>query len=352
VAIWTLTPWTPGGPHPVWAYVGMRPGASTIDKSATTIEIIKLLGLGCLFLVGAATGARDDRARYAIQLTLAVGVIFGLWAFFTTILDSYYLGRRLEAHFLNANTAGTVFAVLLLLAVAELARSLKGGSLTRRFVLGSACLTFVICLFDTQSRSAVIAFLAGSFVFVALQLLTGRMRLGGAAAAVLAGIIGLTGVLVVAGDQLIERLLRSQQDALIRSEVWKIHWQAFLASPLLGYGLGTAETVSKIQMTASNYDATWNIRAILNVYLQWLEEGGLLGALPMFLCIAALVGMTARGMFRRTRMTTLLAGLLAIDAVVLVHGATDFALEVPSVAGFWAWLLGFQFSLSQGRSAR
>lgn len=103
VALWTLTPWTPGGPHPVWAYVGEGPGASTIDKSATLIEILKLLGLGCLFVAGLAVGARDDRARYAVQLTIAVGVIFGLWAFVGSVSGTLYStdGRRLEAHFLN-----------------------------------------------------------------------------------------------------------------------------------------------------------------------------------------------------------------------------------------------------------
>jgi hypothetical protein len=35
VALWTLTPWTLGGPHPIWAYVGVRPGASTIDFAAS-----------------------------------------------------------------------------------------------------------------------------------------------------------------------------------------------------------------------------------------------------------------------------------------------------------------------------
>jgi hypothetical protein len=103
VALWTLTPWTPGGPHPVWAYVGVTPGASTLDKSATLIEIIKLLGLACLFVVGLAAGARDDRARYAVQLTIVAGVVFGFWAFLLSVSGDAYAtgGRRLEAHFLN-----------------------------------------------------------------------------------------------------------------------------------------------------------------------------------------------------------------------------------------------------------
>jgi hypothetical protein len=108
VALWSLTPFTPGGPHPVWAYVGAATGASTIDKSATLIEIIKLLGLGCLFVVGLAAGARDDRARYAVQLTIVLGVVFGLWAFFGTVSGTLYStgGRRLEAHFLNPIIVG------------------------------------------------------------------------------------------------------------------------------------------------------------------------------------------------------------------------------------------------------
>jgi hypothetical protein len=103
VALWTLTPFTPGGPHPVWAYVGAPAGASTIDKSATLIEIVKLLGLACLFVAGLAAGARDDRARYAVQLTIILGVAFGLWAFFGASSGMLYStgGRRLEGDFLN-----------------------------------------------------------------------------------------------------------------------------------------------------------------------------------------------------------------------------------------------------------
>src|SRR5207302_7095005 len=126
VALWSLTPWTPGGAHPVWAYVGVSPAASTIDKSATSVEIIKLLGLGCMFLIGAATGARDERARFAVQLLVLAGVVFGLWAFIGGVTGAIAQtgGHRLEAHFVNPNTAGTVFAVLLLLGVAELLRGL------------------------------------------------------------------------------------------------------------------------------------------------------------------------------------------------------------------------------------
>jgi hypothetical protein len=72
----------------------------------------------------------------------------------------------------------------------------------------------------------------------------------------------------------------------------------------------------------------------------------------MFLCVAVIIGLTVRGALRRTRSVRLLAALLAADAVFILHGATDFGLEVSSVAALWAWLLGLQFSLAQGSSRR
>lgn len=358
VALWTLTPWTPGGPHPVWAYVGVAPGASTIDKSATLIEIIKLLGLACLFVAGLAAGARDDRARYAVQLTLLFGVAFGLWAFIASASGAIYQtqGHRLEAHFLNPNTAGTVFAILLMLGVAELIRTVgsssPGARLNRSLPLGAACLTFAVCLLNSASRGAAIAFLGAGLVYVTLQLWTGRLKFTRALAGVLAAIAGLMVLLTLAGERLIDRLFQSQEDSVFRTEVWRIHWGAFLDSPLFGYGLGGAETMSKSLLNLTNFEVLWSIRAVLNVYLQWLEEAGVVGAAPMFLCVAAIIVATLRGALRRSRMTGLLAGLLAVDAVVLFHGVTDFGLQVPSVAGLWAWLLGLQFSLAQGSSRR
>lgn len=358
VALWTLTPWTPGGPHPVWAYVGVRPGASTIDKSATTIEIIKLVGLGCLFLVGAATGARDDRARFAIQLTLAAGVVFGLWAFVGSVTGAIVQtqGHRLEAHFVNPNTAGTFFAILLVLALSELQRRLRLRSserdATATIVAAAAALTFAVCLLDTASRGAMLAFLGAACVYVLVQLACGALKVSRAVLIALAGILVLVLVVWLAGDQLIDRFFRSSDDAIVRTAIWTEHWRAFLDSPLFGYGLGTAETVNKTLVTAGNFPVLWNIKAILNLYLQWLEEAGLVGAAPMFLCVGAIIALTLRGALRRSRMVGLLAALVAVDAIFILHGATDFGLEVPSMAALWSWLLGLQFSLAQGSSRR
>lgn len=358
VALWTLTPWTPGGPHPAWAYVGIEPAASTIDRSSTLVETIKLLGLACLFLVGAATGARDERARYAVQLVILAGVAFGLWAFIASVSGAIFQtqGRRLEANFLNPNTAGTVFAVLLMLAVAEFRRQVRSRSRNGRiaplFPLGAAALTFLVCLLASASRGAAMAFLGATLVFIGVQIATGGLRITRALAGAFAAVLALLGVLAFAGDRLVDRFFRFEQDAVVRTEIWRLHWEAFLDSPLFGYGLGAAETVNKTLLGPATFDTLWNIRAILNLYLQWLEEAGLVGAAPMFFCVGLIIAYALRRTLARSRMTVLLAGLLAADAVFLLHGITDFGLQTYSVAALFAWLLGLQFSLAQGSSRR
>ena len=51
----------------------------------------------------------------------------------------------------------------------------------------------------------------------------------------------------------------------------------------------------------------------------------------------------------RLRLSTraLLRALIVSSLVLLVHGATDFALQVPSIAAFWAFLLGCQYSFGR-----
>lgn len=358
VALWTLTPWTPAGPHGVWSYVGVSPGASTIDKSATTMEIIKLVGLACFFLVGAACGARDDRARLAVQLTLVAGIVFGVWAFLGSVTGSIpqTQGHRLEAHFVNPNTAGTFFAVLLILAISELQRRLRLRGPQRdasaTIIVGAAVLTFAICLLDTASRGALLSFLGAAAVFVLVQLACGSLRLSRAVLVAFAGVLAMALIVWFAGDQLIERFFRTNQDAIVRTEIWKAHWAAFVDAPLFGYGLGTAETVNKTLITEANFQVLWNIKAILHLYLQWIEEAGIVGAVPMFLCVALLIVLTFRGTLRRSRSVRLLAALIAVNAVFILHGTTDFGLQVPSMAALWAWLLGLQFALAQGSSRR
>jgi O-antigen ligase len=358
VALLTLTPAVPGGPHPVWAFVGVSPGAATLDRSATIVEIVKLLGLACIFVVGATTGASDARARSALAVTVWLSVAFGLWAFFASVTGTVYQsqGQRLEARFLTPNTAGTFFAILLVLGVALLTQRLRRTSrdkVAAALPLALAVLVFGACLLMSASRAGSTAALAALAAFALSQLLTGRWKVTRTAAgAGLAATVGLAVLLFVTGDYLVQRFFTARTDIVDRAFVWSIHWDVFLGSPLFGEGLGSFESVTKARLTDGDFPLLWNIRAAHSVYLQWLEQAGLVGAIPMFLAIGLVMYATLRGALRRNRMTSLLYALLAVDLVFLLHGVTDFALETPSMSAFWAWLLGLQFALAQGSSSR
>lgn len=350
----SLTPFGPAGVHPVWAYVGETPGSATIDRSATTLELIKLLGLGCIFLVGAATGASDGRAKTAVNLMIALAAIFGLWAFFNFATGVQYQTQRgrLEGTLMSPNTAGTVFAMMVIVTLGPLLRDLRGvragQALQAATGYWAALIILAGCLLATASRGAALGTAAGVLGLVVILLFAGRVTWSRVSLIMLAAVIAAMASLYFVGERLLERFTSFDQDASSRAEMFAMHWRAFLAAPIGGYGLGTFDTIHRILLDATNFGSMWTVRAAHNVYIQWLEEAGLIGAVPMFGAIASVIFISLWRGLRRTRMTYLLFALLAANLAVFVHGFTDFALQTPSVALMWAYMLGLQFSMSQG----
>jgi O-antigen ligase len=352
VAALTLTDVVKSAVHPIWAYSGISPGRISVDPSSTIVEIIKLLGMGCLFLVGTATGISGRRLRYAINILLIFGAVLAVWSvaghLTHTISETH--PWRLEGHFLHPNTAGTFFAVMLVVALTKISPSLKARAKDRALlvsVYGSGALLFVVSLLMTQSRGAAAAGMAG-ILFVGVASLTeGGVKQRRSVWIGLAVGAAVVVALFFAGNQLIDRLLAAQQDSALRSEIWRRHFEAFQAAPWFGYGLGTSETVHRTLLSVSNFGTFGTVHSIYNVYLQWLEQAGIVGAAPMFLTIAAIVVQLIGGWTASQRSRWALTGLIAVDVVFLVHGASDFALESSSMAMMWAYLLGLQFSAAQ-----
>ncbi len=354
VGLWTLTPWTPTGPLDAWRVVTAS-GAATLDRSATLLEVLKLLGLACAFLVGIALGGKDERAQRTITWLVVGGALFAIGSAiaFKSGLIRQTQGGRLEAFFLNPNTAGTVFGSLLPLSigifVSGLRRMRRGESRRMAILGGLCCLALAYALLLTLSRGAFAA-TALALLFLALT----QLALKGRAPAVVlggAGILALTTFyFVLVDDRLLMRMLAAPQDAGARAQIFATHWKAFLASPLTGYGLGSFDVLNKSLLTPETFKVLWDIRSAENLYLQWLVEGGLLAALPMFICIGALLLLTARRTLKRRRCRAWLHALLAADLVFLLHGLVDFGLQTPSVFAMFAFLLGLQVAFSAASS--
>ena len=366
-AAWSLTPWTPGGPHPVWSYVNSLPAAA-IDRSAVLVELIRLAGLACVFIFGWLIGGHDDRARRTLQAFVLVSGVYAVWAFLNQIIDPNFMfgvipmlnaGSRLEASFLSANTAGTFFGVSVVLATCAAMERLRSTSrrsvqklVEQMAVPAGAGLFSAVCLILTASRGAMAATLVGLVILLVWEGFSRRWRLlGPAGAGLLALVLAAAALLAVGGTQLALRVVQGGSEQS-RHEIMQAHWHAFLAEPWLGYGLGSFDGINALVTTSSNYQSLWNVHATHNVFLQWLEEGGVLGAGAMFATVLAILIAIVGGASRRLRMTGWLRGVVAVSAVFLVHGLSDFALQIPSMSAFWAALLGLGAGLAAPRRSR
>lgn len=355
VAAWTLTPAAPGGPHPIWEWAGMSP-ASTINKSATVIEIFKLLGLGSVFTLGCLLGATPDRGRAVFGLILGLGCLYAIVSLGLFLGGGQIAsgGGRLAGGFYTPNVAGTQFGVLVILSLAWMGRQwrqVSGQTAISRVALlapvAAVLILFFACLLLTASRAAITATGVAAAMFLGWSALDDRRSRWPLLA--LGGLLILVAVLfLVQGNTLFaDRFGNLAQGDDTRSAVVAAHWRAFLDSPLLGYGLGSYPQVNNQIMTASNAAALSVSVVQHNAYLQWLEEAGLLGATPMFALIAIILGATAWRATHRPRSRTLVAGLLGASVVVLLHAAVDVPLNTPSFEAFWSLLLGLGFALSQ-----
>ena len=346
----SLTDIIPGTAQPIWAQLGLDP-AATLDRSETRLEMVKLCGLGMTFLVGWGLGASDATALRAFKAACYSAALFAAIAI---IMDLGHIGPktqagRLEATFLNPNTAGALFGAALCLCVGQALRTFRqaGQKLGRVSFAGAVlgCILTFTALILTFSRGAMAATAVALFAMMVLRAFARRWtfrQLGLGLGAFAAG----AALLLALNGQFYSRLSMLRGDSLLRRYIFDSHWQAFTEAPLLGYGLGGFDTVNRMRLTVESYAWLWNIRSAENVYLQWLVEGGLLIAIPMFATLGFVIFRTAFQTVRRRAMLGPLHALLAVDMVFLLHGVVDFALQTYSVAVFWSFLLGLQLAWS------
>lgn len=342
-----------------WSLRGGGPFPQSLDPSATTAELALLLGLGAWFAVGFVLGADRSRALAALLLILALGALFAL------IASASYLHRpdialqraRLDAGLPSPNTAGALFGGLLCLAAGLFLRGLSGwrhGADRQIQAVASAVAAVILAcgLLLTASRVAILATAAALLVLaIANAFRNRRFEVLGAIGA-LAAVIAGAAVFGGADLKVAERWEGLSSDWGTRSTIFATHLKVFEASPIGGHGLGTFEALNKEALTPENFQRLWSIGAAHNVAIQWLEEAGLVGAMPLFLLICVVIISTWQAAMKRRLMRDLTAALLAFNVVILANGMLDIALQCYAVAALWALLLGLQLSLSGPHAER
>lgn len=319
----------------------------SIAPVATLVEIAKLLGLACAFLCGVYASPGSRVGMKVLDAFIAGMVAWTGWSLILYLLAGGQ--ARLGAPFLSPNTAATVLGVGVVITMGRILNvKIVGLAASGRWTLalmGGAWFLMIFALVLTQSRSglAVVTLsllgLYASWPRQTEQRARGRLWLGFAAVSVLAY------VLLEVGHGVMGRLGGIAGAAADRAAIFGIYGAAFKDAPLFGGGLGTGSLVTKLGVTPQTYEALWNIQSAHNWALQWLSEGGLAGGLPMGAAIGACLFMAVRGL--NARSAPVLLPLLFADLVILLHGMTDFALQIPAVALCWSFLLGVQVAIAE-----
>lgn len=345
--LWQLTPWGPDGPHPVWSYLPGRAGSLTLDRSALLLSLLQLFGLACLFVAARIIGASEARGVWSLRAAVAALSAYAAVAFIDHV--GVRRAERLSATLLSPNSAATTFGAGMLMATAAAVNRfrrhsglmvLRRGDPEAMTWLGVVALLATVLLM-TASRGGVIASLIGLVLFLAWTVFAQRGSLRGGA-----GLVAAVAVLLVAAVALrsvghvIDRFSVTSRDVEVRSIIFTPHWDAFLSSPWSGFGLGSFPNVNQLVVTGPSLSILYDVRAAHNLYLQWLEEGGIVGTIAMVALFVSLILPILRGGLADSTTGVWARAAICATVVFLVHGVTDFALQAPAIQALCTIVLG------------
>lgn len=353
----------PAGPwaHPLWASLGVSGGAIALSPFRVYEGLAGFIGPACAFMLGALVDQSQRERSFALLTVAVAGAAFAVIGFGQYLLqpESTLIRARLTTA-IGANGAATAFGVfaLLCLSIAIIARRTPPKARLTRSPLGdliadatgapfalATLLLCVIALAATGSRGGALAFAAAFFLLVGAHLSAGARthfgaRAGGFGFALLFSLAVVVAGVIFAVPLLAERFRDAPTDAVLRWQGAMAHWQAFLDRPIFGHGLNSFAEINAYYATIENWKLVANIGAAHNIYIQLLEEAGLIGASAMALMVIppiwrALAGLQAIGSRR-----ALNAAALCASAMVGAHGMVDFGMNIPAIAALYAFVLG------------
>jgi O-antigen ligase len=330
----------------MWSGVGVARPPSTLDRSATLVEIVKFGGACSAFVLGFLATRRRDGGEIALRLLQAMGLAYALWAMSRYVgHQQLYHGGRLTGGFGSPNTAATLMAALAAISAGQMVAGLAvvgyGAErwLARVVLPGLIAMALMSGVALTGSRAGLVFGLGGCglvLAFAAIDPQTRRARtpllIGG----------GVVLALIIAGARLTQDRLEGAMDAAsVRYGMLLPHWRAFEQHPLTGHGWGSFDALNQTLLPmAVNFNSAAQIRALHNAYLQTLVEVGVIGLAAFALIVGYVLIVAVRRWSGLGARRALMVGTLAACLVFLAHAAFDYALQVPSMAAQWSWLLG------------
>lgn len=358
--------------HPMWAAAAgvldqELQGRVTVDPFSGWTAVMRLLSYGAVFWLALQLGRDRQRARQMlIALVAAAGVyaVYGLAVQFSgsqTILwfDKWAYHHVLTSTFVNRNSYATYAGFGLLCALAMLVFTLteiaarhgrRGDKLLGQLVgaisgRGAPLLLVAVVLATalalTASRGGFAATAAGLVGLVLVSMFArGRSTRTGRRVAFAVSLLVLATFIVLSGDFLGERLIKTDLANEQRDEVFAATLLAIDTTPLRGTGLGTFAQIFQ-GFQPSSVEGKYG--QAHNSYLENALELGVPAAAMLLLSLLLVAGTCALGVSRRRR--DAVYPMIAVGATVLagVHALVDFSLEIPANALTYALILGLGY---------
>ncbi len=345
--------------------VGSSSGISGLyDPSRATLEYLKLAGVVCAFAVAFRLAQNDESGRNLLDALIVVG---GGWAAIAIVMhildpDGIYGvrkiagGGRLQGAFSSPNSAGTLFGAISVLAFGRLLSrfwSIRARGFIERIdpMFAGVWLVSLCALVLTMSRMGVVS-TAIATLFLAFILSWRRAPMKWLVGGTLVGSLIMIGVLAMPMLAIVQRVRDLNSDGHVRTIIMGEHLKVALHQLWLGSGFGSFNAVNNSILTNTNYPYLSMIRAMHNVYLQWLEEVGVVGLIALVLVNLAILWPIYQSAQRRQTMGPRLWIILGAYLVFLIHGLTDYAFQEPALELFTAVLLGAGFAIATNSGRR
>lgn len=352
--------------------LGLVDPALRFDREAFLPRWATQAGLAAVFLTGAAISFRRRGQQQAVAAIVGAGLCWQALALVLLVggpigmlglADRSQVGRFVATQG-NANVAGIMFDVVMVLSLGHLIQRARGklvaegrgiAQILPEIVVGVLVLgTGFACVLATASRAALFGGIAALLVLFAVALgavfnqMLGKRFWLPTLLGMLTLAIALVGWVMIglplALDQKLQGTLADasqhvRQTLDFASWTWEAPW--------FGYGPGSFADLNRTHLDAQTAALRWDFRSAHSILVGDALEAGWPHALLALMvgtfcvwCIAHRDAATARDL-------TATAIMLAVGLTVL-GGSLDISLDMPAVAALTAFLIG----LLVGRAIR
>lgn len=349
----------------------LQPGSLSVMPDASLLGAIRAVGYLIFLILVIEVGTQSERT-HMLGLMLMIGIllhaVFGLVAL--RLLGDYslwgeksvYLGV-LTGTFVNRNSIATFLGFGLVLALAfalerghRAANAERDRGYTAIFTperleiigLWLAVVMLALAILLTQSRMGAAATLFGAFVTFLVLRVSFRVRGRRIAMEIAFGLLALVAVLIPAGGgNMLERALFTLVESSDRVSIYLQTWGMILERPLNGFGYDAFAPAFELYRDEPLVNQNYADLAH-NTYLTlWVEQGLIIGSIPMLLIGWAVV-MIVQRLRNGEGDVAVNAAALGVIALGAMHSLADFSLEIP--ANVYCFLLIIGLAMARPRS--